>query len=890
MRFDDWPVSRVHSVEALQLALPFLSNLPTEVEVKVEPRLAFKLGGTVFDSGAQATPFAQRRSGALKLKMADLDLVPYLPYVPAALPVRLTQGSVPADLDLQFELPQGAAPTVTLKGSAGSKNLALTHVAGQPLLAWQRLQLGLRDLQPLARKLAFETLRVEGLQVHAMHDAAGKINLLQLAPAGSAAKPAGVAIAASAACAASDASLAKTATPDAAAWQLSLETLELADASLLWNDAAVTPTVALQLDGLNVVARQVRWPITAPIAVTLNAALHPQAAGAPSLGTFSIEGPVTDHEAKLNMKLSGLSLAAFAPYLAQTLAASIEGQLAVQAQLDWSGAAQAPRLKLIVDSATLDAFRLREGQGRSAQDAVSLKQLSLTNVQLDLLAHHIVLGSVKLVQPSLVLAREVDGHLSPQRWMREPAAWAKPSAPTHAAHKVTASTPAPADGTWRVQVKDLSLDGGHVTFADAAARTNGDAGAEPVRIELTGLRVGVQGLVWQGERSTAPASLQLSTCIGAPKRDKAAHTRVLEYKGRVGMNPLLASGNLRVQRFPVHLFAPYFADQARLTLLRAEAGDAGSVSLRQLPAGLDVNAAGDVLLRDVHVATLPDSAAPASVDNTDELLSWQALALKGVKLTMKPKTWPLVEVGEIALGDFYSRLIVTEQGRFNLQEVAAAPSAPASAAASADAALSARSTATSLESPGLPIDIKLGITKLTNGRIDFADRFVRPGYSAALTELNGQLGAFNSGSREMATLDLRGRAAGTALLEISGQVNPTAKPLALDIRAKATDPELAPLSTYAGKYAGYAIERGKLGMEVAYNIDADGKLDAKNQVVLNQLTFGDKIDSPTATKFPVLLAVALLRDSNGVIDINLPVSGSINDPNSASARSSGRSS
>ncbi len=165
-----------------------------------------------------------------------------------------------------------------------------------------------------------------------------------------------------------------------------------------------------------------------------------------------------------------------------------------------------------------------------------------------------------------------------------------------------------------------------------------------------------------------------------------------------------------------------------------------------------------------------------------------------------------------------------------------------------------------------------------NGRIDFTDRFIRPNYSADLTGLNGHLGGFRSDSTEMAELELRGRAAGTALLDISGRLNPTANPLALDIRAKATDLELAPLSPYAGKYAGYAIERGKLSLDVSYRIDPDGKLDAKNQVVLNQLTFGDKIDSPQATRLPVLLAVALLKDRNGVIDINLPVSGSINDP------------
>ena len=216
--------------------------------------------------------------------------------------------------------------------------------------------------------------------------------------------------------------------------------------------------------------------------------------------------------------------------------------------------------------------------------------------------------------------------------------------------------------------------------------------------------------------------------------------------------------------------------------------------------------------------------------------------------------------------------MVTEQGRFNLSGVAA-PSEAASAPAAPASAASAPAVAAE---PAL--DLAVGGVNLVNGRIDFSDHFVRPNYSADLSALNGRLGAFRSGTREMATLELRGRAAGTALLDIRGALNPTADPLALDIQAKATDLELAPLSPYAGKYAGYAIERGKLSMDVSYKIAPDGKLEAKNQVILNQLTFGDKVDSPDATKLPVLLALALLKDRHGVIDINLPVSGSINDP------------
>jgi len=310
--------------------------------------------------------------------------------------------------------------------------------------------------------------------------------------------------------------------------------------------------------------------------------------------------------------------------------------------------------------------------------------------------------------------------------------------------------------------------------------------------------------------------------------------------------------------------------------MRAEAGYNGTLVLRQAESGLDLKAGGDVLLGDVHVGSVPDASVRAGNASTDELLNWQAFALKGLSFEMKPGAKPLLEVREAALSDFYSRLIVTEQGRFNVQDVAAAPAGAASTPTTAPAPAAAAASAP----PGsaLPIVVRIGATKLNNGKIDFSDRFVRPNYSAALTELNGQLGALRSDSREMATLELRGRAAGTALLEISGQINPIVKPLALDIRAKASDLELAPLSPYAGKYAGYAIERGKLSMDVAYKIDSDGKLNASNQVTLNQLTFGEKIASPEATKLPVLLAVALLKDRNGVIDVNVPISGSLDDP------------
>jgi len=177
--------------------------------------------------------------------------------------------------------------------------------------------------------------------------------------------------------------------------------------------------------------------------------------------------------------------------------------------------------------------------------------------------------------------------------------------------------------------------------------------------------------------------------------------------------------------------------------------------------------------------------------------------------------------------------------------------------------------------------IEFGPVSLINGSVNFSDHFVQPNYTANLTEVTGKLSAFSSvpvnGVPQLADLELRGRAEGTASLEVLGKLNPLAKPLALDIKGKVRDLELPPLSPYSVKYAGHGIERGKLSVDVSYLVLPNGQLTASNQIILNQLSFGEAVPGAPAS-LPVRLAVALLADRNGVIDINLPISGSLNDP------------
>lgn len=853
LRFDDRPAGRVHTLDGVTLALPFVSNLPSQVDVQVEPRLAFRLNGTAFDSGAQATPFAQARDGELRLAFADLDLAPYLGYLPAALPVKLQRGAVSADLRLRFALPEGGTPSLVLQGRAGARGLALADAAGAPLLAWRTLELGLRDVQPVARTLAFDRLRIEGLVLDVVRAADGGLNLARLGGTAVAA-PAGVASAGPAASAPANGA--------AAPWAVALDGLELVDARVRWHDATTRPAAALQLDGIALQAQKIAWPLREAVPLRLAATLRAQGDGAAPAGQVAVDGTATDRSAALALRAEALSLPALAPYLAQLLVPALHGHVSAQAQLDWSGDPQALRLALRAASATLDDARLVEAGGRATRPAVALKQLALDGVELDAVGRQLVLGKVVLTQPSVTLARDRDGRWAASRWAA--------AAPAPAAPDPAASAAAP----WRVQLKEFALDAGRVELVDAFA--SGRAMQTPLRADVSALRVRLHDAAWPAGRGAAPARLQLGLRVGGPPpgRDAPGAPGTVDWNGRLVPEPFAANGSLRIERFPVHLFEPYFGDALPVALLRAEAGWKGEVALQASPAGWRVKAGGDARVTDLRVHTRPDRATPAGGAPTDELLSWQSFTLDGLRFEMQPGAKPQLEVRQAALNDFYSRLVITEQGRFNLRDVAAAPAD----AASAPPAPPAPAASAAAADGGLPIDIAVGGVQIGNGRVDFTDRFVRPNYSAALSELNGRLGAFRSGTREMATLELRGRAAGTALLEIRGALNPTAQPLALDIQARATDLELAPLSPYAAKYAGYAIERGKLSMDVAYRIDPDGKLEAKNQVILNQLTFGEKVDSPDATKLPVLLAVALLKDRHGVIDINLPVSGSINDP------------
>ncbi len=166
---------------------------------------------------------------------------------------------------------------------------------------------------------------------------------------------------------------------------------------------------------------------------------------------------------------------------------------------------------------------------------------------------------------------------------------------------------------------------------------------------------------------------------------------------------------------------------------------------------------------------------------------------------------------------------------------------------------------------------------LQGGTVNFSDFFVKPNYTVNVTKIVGSVKGLSSAAGTLADMELRGSYGNAAPVEVSAKLNPLAAKAHLDLKGEIRGVDLTTLSTYSGKYAGYAIDKGKLSLYVTYKL-ADNQLNAENRVFLDQLTFGDKVDSPDATSLPVKLAVALLKNGRGEIDINLPISGSLDDP------------
>ena len=823
---------RHHALHQLNFSLPFLSTLPSKRDVLVKPRLAFDLNGSSFDTDAQAKPFAEQRAGDATLNIAHLDLAPYLSYLPASLPVKLTAGTL--DSSLSFHFVQTTESHLQIGGKLVLSQVQLTEPGGAGLLKFDALEAELGDVAPLERKVHLQSLTLKQPAVQVTRNASGVLNWLRLATP---AKAGGVA--------SNDVAKTESAASSASAapaWQFSLDKLALQQGNVQWRDQSVAPAAALDAR-IDLAMQQLVWPADAARPAQLKGTLSVSSPGAHKAANLELDGHGTPDVGTANLRLADLDLGLTAPYVAQYVVPSVRGVAAAQMSADW----KAGQVKAVLQQLSVRDFALVPA-ANAVLDLPSFQSLELQNLSADLSARQITLGRVTLQSPRLQIVRDADGGFQFSHWLRD-----STKAPQAADTKAAATKPA-AERPWAVMLSDISLKDGRVGFTDQQP-------VRPASLLLSNLQFQARNVTLEGKQP-APVRLQMDVRSGRTEPGKFL------FDGNVKWAPVQVDGRVDAAQLPVQFIAPYLMDKMRIELVRADTSFKGQVHYADQAAGPDVQVQGDVAVEDMKANSFNALAKSGSgTEGAETLVSWTRLSIPGVSVNLHGSQAPQIQLGDIALSDFYFRLIVDPNGHLVLQDLV-------KGAGPADAKESVASAA-----PNAVIDA--GPIRLINGQVAFSDRFIQPNYSAELTELNGTLGRISSrpqtGLADVGALTLHGRVQGSALLDIVGRVNPLARPLDLDLQARVRDLELSPLSSYAVKYSGYGIERGKLSVDLNYRVTPDSKLSASNHIVLNQLTFGEAVPGAPGS-LPVKLATALLSDRNGVINLNLPITGSLNDP------------
>jgi hypothetical protein len=185
--------------------------------------------------------------------------------------------------------------------------------------------------------------------------------------------------------------------------------------------------------------------------------------------------------------------------------------------------------------------------------------------------------------------------------------------------------------------------------------------------------------------------------------------------------------------------------------------------------------------------------------------------------------------------------------------------------------------ATNAPALALPAKISVGSIVISNAHLQFTDRSLQPNVNASIEQLNGTISGLSSEGKQPAELNLAGKVGETAPVEITGKVNPFDQKQPAEFKISFKDVDLHPVGPYTGKFLGYRLNKGKLSMELNYHL-ADNKLKSENLIVLDQLMLGEKVESAEATKLPVRLAIAVMKDRNGRIELNVPIDGSLDDP------------
>jgi hypothetical protein len=539
------------------------------------------------------------------------------------------------------------------------------------------------------------------------------------------------------------------------------------------------------------------------------------------------------------VRLADFEIRKYAPYYQDNLRGEVlAGKIGAGADYRFAGSTNAPLVTVSNAGVALTGLQLKAAD--TGETVVSIPSFSVEGTEASLADRKARVGLVKSSGGSFLVRQMKDGKINLLGLANSPPA--KP---------VDTNAPTPAELPWTVLVKEIAFDGYTIKVEDQKP-------AKPAFLTLDQLAFNVKGVsTVSNEPITASLSVRLNEGGTAT------------VQGTAKISPPLADLQVAVSDLDLRPFQPYLNEQARIAITSGRFNTRGRA--RYTPPG-----SGTPLVQFAGELSLTNLATTDQVLFKD-LVKWEGLQVSGIDFDLQPNQ---LQVQEVKLRGLQTSVIIGPDQRLNLKTILPeqATNAPSPAAATAAAGPAAAVPAATASSPGTnAFPMQMNALLLENVALHFIDESIEPHCTFDVQELSGAVRGLSSDQASTATVDLQGKVDAASPFAISGKVNPLAKELRIDLGVAFTNTDLTAFSTYLEKYAGHPLNKGKLFMGLHYDINQK-QLKAENKFRIDYFTLGPRNNSTNATHLPVKLAVALLKDRNGRINLDVPLTGRTDDP------------
>ena len=815
--FWDGPKQTKHTVRELTIGIPFLSNIPAYVQRYVQPYFSAKINNSLYTLQGKTKPFADSLETSLDINIKDLDIPYYLAYVPMRMNFKVVSAYLDTDAKISFVETKQKKPSFTLTGDVSLKKIAVDDEKNKPFLRLPLLAVSIAPSEPLSKIIHLSKISIQSPELEIRRDNNGVLNVSSLMPEEKEKKPAPQKV------------------EPSAPLSLDIDEIQFGGGKISFSDLSRSKPFKTILDPIELKVEHFsnRKDRKSAYALSLKTEAKEEIKVE---GEFSMK-PLWSEGA---LQFKSITLKKYAPYYRDNVLFDIEdGRLDLSAGYKYAKGEKEPQISLPGISLSVSALRLKKGEEN--EHLLKIPNLSIKETELDLTKKELKIGTFFTQRGNVLIKRLSNGDINVLKLVAPPSV-PKETVPQEQSKEDKSKPP---EKPWLISLRSASVDNYSIRVEDHMT-------PEPVTLIAQNLKL-------RGENISTAKNNKGKLSLSFLLNEKGT----ISTTGVISIDPLSANLKTELKGIEVAPLQPYFTEKVRITVTGGAISTAGNFLLNTTDKKeLKVTYRGEASLINF-----------SSIDKLEgqDFLKWESLSLSDLNAGYNPL---LVNIKGISLTNFYARVLVNRDGKINLQEIMKAEESKAVATPPPSQKEKEVSSPREKESPK---NIKIGEITLQGGKIDVSDKSVKPEFSMNLSEMGGRVSGLSAEENTTADVELRGKLNDYAPLEVTGKINPLREDLYVDLKARIKDLDLSPATPYSGKYAGYTIEKGKLSFDLKYLI-VKRKLDSQNNIFIDQFTFGDKVESPQATKLPVKLAVALLKNRSGEIKLDLPVTGSLDDP------------